>query len=256
MTLSTKAREAIKTASAMTIAYGAALYMDFTELKWAGFAVAFVSLATVGQSLNKAALRMAGTLIGVIVALTFIGLFAQSRWLFMVFLSIWPGCCAYMMGGPNNQYLWHVGGFVSVIICMGARRERSGAVSATTRQTLPRRWTNGATASSICRPRAPTHRYPRRRNSLPGWNRASHRLKTCWQIGCPSTVINTLVALVSQQDQLAASQGGVATNLVDAPSAAVGRCGAIRTQDSCCQQRPKTKCGSGPGHGKARCSKP
>ena len=132
MTLSTKDREAIKTASAMTIAYGAALYMDFTELKWAGFAVAFVSLATVGQSLNKAALRMAGTLIGVIVALTFIGLFAQSRWLFMVFLSIWPGCCAYMMGGPNNQYLWHVGGFVSVIICMGARRERSGAVSATT----------------------------------------------------------------------------------------------------------------------------
>ena len=47
----------------MAIAYGIALYMDWEKPYWAGFAVAFVSLATVGQSLNKAALRMLGTIV-------------------------------------------------------------------------------------------------------------------------------------------------------------------------------------------------
>jgi uncharacterized membrane protein YccC len=120
MTLSVKTKEAIKTALAMTIAYGVALEMGFAKPMWAGFAVAMVSLATVGQSLNKAALRMAGTLVGVAVALVLIALFAQSRWLFMAFLSIWLGGCTYMMGGKKHQYFWHVGGFVCTIICMDA----------------------------------------------------------------------------------------------------------------------------------------
>jgi uncharacterized membrane protein YccC len=62
MILSTKTKEAIKTALAMTIAYGIALSMDWDRPYWAGFAVAMISLATIGQSLNKAALRVLGTL--------------------------------------------------------------------------------------------------------------------------------------------------------------------------------------------------
>ena len=85
MILSGKVKEAIKTALAITVAYGIALQMDWDKPKWAGFAVAFVSLATVGQSLNKAALRMLGTLMGTFVALTLIGLFCQERWLFILF---------------------------------------------------------------------------------------------------------------------------------------------------------------------------
>ena len=81
MNLSRKAKESIKTALAMTIAYGIALQMDWDKPVWAGFAVAFVSLETVGQSFNKAALRMVGTLVAAVVALTFIALFAQDRWL-------------------------------------------------------------------------------------------------------------------------------------------------------------------------------
>ena len=68
MTLSFRTRESIKTALAMTIAYGIALWMDWDNPKWAGFAVAMISLATIGQSLNKATLRMAGTLVGMVVA--------------------------------------------------------------------------------------------------------------------------------------------------------------------------------------------
>ena len=54
MTLSRKAKEAIKTALAMTIAYGIALSMDWDKPYWAGVAVAVVSLASIGQSMNRA----------------------------------------------------------------------------------------------------------------------------------------------------------------------------------------------------------
>jgi uncharacterized membrane protein YccC len=56
MVLSRKAKESLKTALAMTVTYGIALHMDWDQPHWAAFAVAFVSLANVGQSLNKAAL--------------------------------------------------------------------------------------------------------------------------------------------------------------------------------------------------------
>jgi uncharacterized membrane protein YccC len=127
MTLSTKAKEAIKTALAMTIGYGISLSMGWDKPMWVGFAVAFVSLATVGQSLNKAALRMMGTLLGMIVSLVIIGLFAQDRWLFVLFLSLWIALCTYMMGGARHQYFWHVAGFVCAIICMdgGANSENA-----------------------------------------------------------------------------------------------------------------------------------
>jgi uncharacterized membrane protein YccC len=105
MKLSQDAKESIKTALAMTIAYGVALQMGWDRPYRAGFAVAFVSLATVGQSLNKATLRMVGTVVGAIMALTLIGLFAQQRWLFMLFLSLWLGVCTYMNTGSRHLSL-------------------------------------------------------------------------------------------------------------------------------------------------------
>jgi uncharacterized membrane protein YccC len=120
MILTTRTKESIKTALAMSIAYGIALSMDWENPYWAGFAVAFISLATVGQSFNKGAMRMLGTFIAVVVALTLIGLFAQDRWPFMIFLSAYVGFCTYMMGGARVQYFWFVCGFVCVIICLDA----------------------------------------------------------------------------------------------------------------------------------------
>ena len=122
MTLSTRTKEAIKTGLAMTIAYGIALSMDWEKPYWAGFAVAMISLATAGQSLNKAALRM-----------LYAGHIGDDRcrldpncpvrtgpMLFMLFLSAYVGICTYMMGGAKNKYFWHVCGFVCAIICMSA----------------------------------------------------------------------------------------------------------------------------------------
>ncbi|MDJ0722817.1 MAG: FUSC family protein [Desulfobacterales bacterium] len=127
MMLSTRAKEAIKTALAMTIAYGISLAMGWDKPLWAGFAVAFVSLATVGQSMNKAAMRMVGTLLGMVVALTLIALFSQDRWAFISILSIYTAFCAYMMSGSRNAYFWHVSAFVCVIICMDGGADAANA---------------------------------------------------------------------------------------------------------------------------------
>ena len=116
MTMSHDIKESIKTALAMTLAYGIGLQLGWDKPYWAGFAVAFISLATVGQSFNKGALRMLGTVMGAAMALTLIALFAQQRWLSILFLSLWFGLCTYMMAGNRYQYFWFVGGFVSLII--------------------------------------------------------------------------------------------------------------------------------------------
>jgi uncharacterized membrane protein YccC len=117
MILSHNTKESIKTALAMTLAYGISLQLNWDRPYWAGFAIAFVSLNTIGQSLNKAALRMAGTVMAAIVALTLIALFSQQRWLFILSLSIWFSGCTYMMMGKRYSYFWHVGAFVCLILC-------------------------------------------------------------------------------------------------------------------------------------------
>ena len=117
MTLSTRTKQAIKTGLAMAIAYGIALQMGWDRPYWAAFAVAFISLPTAGQSLHKGALRMFGTLVAGVAALTLIALFPQQRWWFLIFLSVYIGFCTYLMTGKKNQYFYQVIAFVCVIIC-------------------------------------------------------------------------------------------------------------------------------------------
>ena len=68
MVLSYKAKEAIKTSLALTIAYGIALILGWDKPMWAGVAVVFCSLTTFGQSIHKAVMRMLGTLVGALMA--------------------------------------------------------------------------------------------------------------------------------------------------------------------------------------------
>lgn len=118
--LSTRTKESLKTALAITITIAIALYMDWDKAYWAAFAVAFCSLSTIGQSMNKAAMRMLGTLLAIVVAFTLIGLFPQDRWLFVFSLSLWLGFCTYMGSGPRYQYFWIVAGFVSAVVAIDA----------------------------------------------------------------------------------------------------------------------------------------
>src|SRR5210317_1241862 len=102
--LSTRTKEAIKTGLAMAIAYAIALQMDWDRPYWAAFAVGMISLPSAGASLRKGILRMFGTLVAGVSALTLIALFSQQRWWFMIVLSVYIGFCTYMMMGRKNQY--------------------------------------------------------------------------------------------------------------------------------------------------------
>jgi uncharacterized membrane protein YccC len=114
--ISPRAREAIKTALGISIAYAVSLSMGWDKPLWAGFTVAFISLATVGHSIRRGILRLLGTLAAGVAALTLIALFAQQRWLLMVALTLYIGFCTYRMLGSRNPYFYFVAAFVCVII--------------------------------------------------------------------------------------------------------------------------------------------
>lgn len=120
MPLSKRVKEAIKTALAMTIAYYLALSMNWPNPHWAGFAVAVISLSTIGQSLNKGIMRMAGTLLAAVFSLTLIALFPQERWWFFTVLTVFIGYCTYRMAASEHQYFWNAAGFVAAVICLGS----------------------------------------------------------------------------------------------------------------------------------------
>ena len=118
--LSTRAKQAIKTALAMTIVYAISLGMGWKNPYWAGFAVAVISLSTVGQSLNKGVMRMFGTFVAAAAALAFIAWFAQERWWFIGVLSVYLGFCTYMVTGNKRVYFWWCCAFVCLVIAVHA----------------------------------------------------------------------------------------------------------------------------------------
>ena len=118
--VSTRTKNAIKPALAVVIAYGISLGMGWKNPYWAGFAVAMISLSTAGQSLNKGTMRMLGTLVAAAASLSLIAWFAQDRWWFIAFLSIYIGFCTYMIAGKKRQYFWYCCAFVCLVICVHA----------------------------------------------------------------------------------------------------------------------------------------
>lgn len=115
-TLSTNAKEAIKIALAITIAYYVALRYSWMSPTWSAISVAMISLPTSGQSLHKGVLRMGGTLFALVAGLFFLGLFPQDRWLFFIAISPYLAFVSYKMTGKNGQYFWFVAAFVSMMI--------------------------------------------------------------------------------------------------------------------------------------------
>lgn len=131
-----RTKEAFKTALAMVLAYGTALSWDWMNPYWAGFAVAMISLPTTGQSLEKGAMRLLGTLVGSIAALTLIDLYPQDRWLFLACVSVYVGFCTYMMNSGRYQYFWFVSAFVALVICVHSGPIAESAFNTAINRTL------------------------------------------------------------------------------------------------------------------------
>ena len=101
------------------LVYGIALKISWLNPYWAGFAVAMISLATIGQSLHKGLLRIAGTIPGCITALIILSLAPQNRWGFVALTSLWVFFTTYMMIiDKERSYMWNVAGFVCLVILL------------------------------------------------------------------------------------------------------------------------------------------
>ena len=120
MAISKKAKESFKIALAMVITYGIALSQGWGTPFWAGFAVAFCGLTTVGDSVNKGLLRVFGTIFGAAMALVLLSLFPQERWSFMIAMSLFVSFCTYMMGGTTRWYFWFMAGITVPIVTVTA----------------------------------------------------------------------------------------------------------------------------------------
>ncbi len=119
LSLSIKAKDAIKTGLAMVLVYGIAMNLGWMNPYWAAFAVAMTSLGTVGQSLHKGVLRAAGTVPGCIMALLVFSLVPQNKWGFVALSSSWIFFTTYMMlVDKERSYFWNVAGFVYLIIVL------------------------------------------------------------------------------------------------------------------------------------------
>jgi hypothetical protein len=89
-----------------------------------------VSLPGIGQSLNKGARRIAGTLLGAMAGLFYLGLFPQDRWWLVACYSLHLGVCAYMLTGKKNPYFWHVTSFVALTVIVNTSGTSEGAFEA------------------------------------------------------------------------------------------------------------------------------
>ena len=116
ISLSTKAKEAIKTGLAIVLAYWIALGAGWMNPVWAAIAVAMISLPTAGQSINKGVQRMVGTIPGCLAGIAIVGLAPQERWWFLALACAWVFFTTYKMTGGKNAYAWNVAGFVGLII--------------------------------------------------------------------------------------------------------------------------------------------
>ncbi len=111
----------LKVATALSLAIVGALWLGWDKPYWAGFAVVVMSVTeTTGHSLRKGRHRLVGTLIGVISAFLFVGLFAQEPFLFLLTFTSFAACCVYLMANPRSGYIWTMTLIVcTLIIVMG-----------------------------------------------------------------------------------------------------------------------------------------
>ena len=116
ISLSTRAKEAIKTSLAIVIVYWIAMQMGWDKPYWAGFTVITINIMSAGVSLTRGIARTLGTLVGAVAGLVIMGLFPQNRWLMMVCMSLYLGFGTYMLTGKSLSYFWFLAAFTCMII--------------------------------------------------------------------------------------------------------------------------------------------
>ncbi len=103
----------------MVITYGIAMSMGWEKPFWAGLSVAFCSLATAGESIDRGVQRVLGTALAGVAVLSLMALFPQDRWLFLLSMSAFIGLCTYLWTSwSRNAFIWFNAGFNFPILAL------------------------------------------------------------------------------------------------------------------------------------------
>lgn len=125
-----------KAIAAALLALGIAMKLDLPQPRTAMTTVFIVMQPQSGQVFAKSFYRLCGTLVGLVVMLALIGLFAQQPELFIASTALWVGICT--AGAARNRnfrsYGFVLAGYTAALIGIPASQHPDGAfMSATTR---------------------------------------------------------------------------------------------------------------------------
>ncbi|MCG4261517.1 FUSC family protein [Acetobacter senegalensis] len=113
---------AVRSALAAGLSLLIALWMELDSPQWAPLTVWVVAQFSRGESLSKARWRIAGTVLGCVVAIALISAFPQASALFFCALALWIGCCCGLATFLESYraYGLVLTGFTSAIVATGA----------------------------------------------------------------------------------------------------------------------------------------
>jgi uncharacterized membrane protein YccC len=122
----------LKTVGAALLALGIAMKLDLPQPRTAMTTVFIVMQPQSGMVLAKSFYRIAGTLVGSIVTIALMSLFAQQAELFLLSVSIWVGICTFGAARNRNSrsYGFVLAGYTAALVGIPAAQHADGAFMA------------------------------------------------------------------------------------------------------------------------------
>lgn len=112
---------AFLSAMSITLSFGLAFYWNLERPFWSGFTAMVISLSTIGQSAQKALLRIYGSAVGAFMGLLLLSLAEQQHWLLLSLLFIYISfMILFMVLSKYNSYFFYTSAIVGLIIILGS----------------------------------------------------------------------------------------------------------------------------------------
>lgn len=113
---------AVKTLLGGGLALWCAFRFGLEQPQWALMTAFIVAQPLSGMVVQKGLARLLGTLVGTIMSVVFMGIFAQAPWLFLLVMALWLGMCtaASTLLRSAWSYSFVLAGYTVAIICLPA----------------------------------------------------------------------------------------------------------------------------------------
>ncbi|WP_394559316.1 FUSC family protein [Aquipseudomonas alcaligenes] len=111
---------ACKTLLSGALALWCAFRFGLDQPQWALMTAFIVAQPLAGMVVQKGLARLLGTVIGTVLSVVFMGLFAQAPWLFLLVMALWLGLCtmASTLLRSAWAYAFVLSGYTVAIICL------------------------------------------------------------------------------------------------------------------------------------------